>query len=205
MRNRILTLAVVAGLLGLPVLVRGQDPSVGGSGGKVGVINLQLAIANTAEGKQALAELQKKYEPKRDDLQRKQEEISSLQDQLNKQSATLSDEERLRLAREIEEKQRLFKREQDDAQSDFQADQQDLFQRIGQKMVKVIDNYAQQNNLALVIDGSALNIYYLAKGVDITEPIVKLYDAANPVAAAAASSTSTRPSSAAPANAKPHP
>lgn len=192
MRNRFLSLAVFACLLAGPALVLGQDPSIG-AGAKIGVINIQLAITNTAEGKSALGELQKKYEPKRTDLQQKNQEIASLQDQLNKQSATLSDDERARLTRTIEEKQRLFKREQDDAQSDFQADQQEMVQRIGQKMVKVINDYAQQNGFSLVMDDSQLPIYYVAKGVDITEPIIKLYDAANPVAGATSTSTSAAP------------
>jgi outer membrane protein len=179
MRKRAVSGTILAIALSA-VLSAAQDPSTG----RLAVINIQSAIAQTGEGKQAQDALTKKYEPKRQALQRQQDEINSLQDQIQKQGATLSDEERARLSRELDQKQRLFKREQDDDTADWQSDNQDAVQTIGQKMVKVIDDYASKNGYALVLDDSQLPVYYVAKGVDITDPIVKLYDQANPVAAA---------------------
>src|SRR5690348_6553465 len=106
MRNRVVAWTILASALSASALVAGQDPSTG-IAGKIGVINIQQAIASTTEGKAALGELQKKYEPKRLDLQKRQDEISSLTDQLQKQSATLSDDERSRLSRELDDKQRV--------------------------------------------------------------------------------------------------
>src|SRR5579859_880316 len=192
MRNRFTLLSVLASVWCATALFAGQDPSATSASGKIGVINIQQAIAQTGEGKQALDAIQKKYEPKKQELQRRQDEINALQDQLQKQSATLSDEERSRLTRELDEKQRLFKRSQEDDQADFQGDTQEAVQRIGAKMVRVIDDYAQKSGYALVIDpaGVQMPVYYAAKGIDITDPIVKLYDSANPAAASAASAPS---------------
>jgi len=188
MRNRVLSFSVLLTLLVAPSLARSQDqPSA--VTGRVGVINIQEAIVGTAEGKKALSEIQKKYEPRRNDLQRQEQEISALQDQLQKQVNTLSDEEKLRLQRELDEKQRLFKRAQEDAQADYQNDNQEAIRRVGQKMVRVINDYAQQNGFVLVVDDSQLPVYFVAKGNDLTDAIMKRYDAANPVASAAASSS----------------
>ncbi|HEV2178218.1 MAG TPA: OmpH family outer membrane protein [Terriglobia bacterium] len=196
MKNRYLTLAALSALLlGAPV-GRCQGAAAASTGGKIGVINIQQAIAGTAEGKKALAALDVKYAPKRDKLQKDQADISAIQDQLQKQAATLSDDERERLTRELSDKQRLFKREQEDDQADFQADSQDAVQRIGQRMVKVIDDYAAQNGFAVVLDPVAVQmpVYYVGKGVDITDPIVKLYDQANPATGApAAKPAATKP------------
>lgn len=205
MRNRFTIAAVLASALCATAVFAGQDPTTTSATGKIGVINIQQAIAQTGEGKQALDAIQKKYEPKRQELQRRQDEINAIQDQLQKQGPTLSDEERSRLTREVDEKQRVFKRSQEDDQADFQADTQETVQRIGQKMVRIINDYAQKSGYELVIDpvGVQMPVYYVAKGVDITDPIVKLYDAANPAPAGAASA----PASAAPKTpaAKPKP
>ena len=182
MRNRISTLWVILGLLALPLLAKGQ----GAAGTKIAVINMQEAIASTAEGKKAFAEIQKKYEPRRDELQRQQQEITALQEQLQRQAATLSDEERFRLSRDLETKQTVFKRTSEDANADFQADNQDAIRRIGQKMVRVINEYAQQNKVALVVDGAQIPVYYVDAEVDLTEEIIKRFDVANPVEAASA-------------------
>jgi len=123
MRNRVFTLAVLLGLLMLPRLAWAQAPAAGA--GKVGVINIQATIGNTAEGKKASADLQKKFDPRQRELQQQQQEIQGLQEQLQKQAATLSDEEQRRLARDLEEKQKRFKRNQEDFQADVQAEQQE--------------------------------------------------------------------------------
>ena len=185
MKYKVVAGTILATALSAALLAGAQDPSAT-SGEKIGVINIQAAILQTQEGKQASSELEKKYEPKRQELQRRQDEINALQQQLQKQGPTLSDDERLRLNRDLSDKQRIFKRMQDDDQSDWQADNQDAVQRIGQKMIKVIDQYAQKNGYTLVLDDSQLPVYYVAKGIDITEPIIKLYDQTNPAASASA-------------------
>lgn len=154
--------------------------------GKVGVINFSVALGSTQEGKKALADLQAKYLPRQQELQRLQQEIQQIQDQLNKQSATLSEDEQRRLQRELEDKQKELKRSTDDAQSDYAADRDEAIRRLGEKMVKVIGQYAQQNGFVLVLDDAQIPVYYAAKQIDISTEMVKLYDAANPVGAAGA-------------------
>jgi outer membrane protein len=178
MQNRWITFTVFLAILAVPAASRAQS--------KIGVININAAITNCAEGKKMMADLQKKYLPRQQELERLQSEIQADQDQLTKGGTTLSDDEQRRLSRDVEDKQRILKRSTDDAQSDFNADRDDGVRRVGQKMVKVIHDYAQQNGFALVIDGAQVPIYYAANGVDITAEIVKRYDAANPVSAAGA-------------------
>lgn len=187
MRNRVAILTMTLGLFLWPVLAWGQG------GGKVGVINLQQAIANTQEGKKAFTDIQKKYQPRQQDLQRQQQEIQALQEQLQKQAATLSDEERLRLSRELEEKQKLFKRAQEDATAEYQADNQDALRRLGRKMVQIINDYAQKNGYSLILEEAQVQPYFLTPDVDLTEIIAKRYDAANPVEGAATSGAAPAP------------
>jgi len=188
MRDRLLSFSILLSLLAYPSLAPSQDQPPAATG-RIGVINIQEAIIGTAEGKKALAEIQKRYEPRRNDLQRQEQEINALQDQLQKQVNTLSDEEKLRLQRQLDEKQRLFKRAQEDAQADYQNDNQEAIRRVGQKMVRVINDYAQQNGFVLVVDDSQLPVYFVAKGNDLTEVIMKRYDAANPAASPSVSSS----------------
>ena len=192
MKNRVVIYTILAGVLSFAGIAAAQDPAPTGVAGKIGLISIQQAIVATGEGKQAFDELQKKYEPRRQQLQRDQDSITQLTDQLQKQGPTLSDEEASRLRRELDRKQNLFKREQEDAQSDYQADFQDVGNKIGAKMVSIIRDYAQKNGYSVVMDLSqaqGASIFYAAAGVDITEPIVKLYDQANPVAAAPAAAS----------------
>ncbi len=203
MRNRIFTLAALPCLLAAsPELLRAQGATT--NPGKLGVINIQEAIASTKEGRKALSDIQKKFQPRQQELQRQQQDIQALTDELQKQGPALSDEVQRQKARELEEKQRLFKRATEDADVDYRAEGQDVIQRIGRKMVPIISEYAQQNGFALIFDPPAvqLPVYYAAKEIDVTEEIIKRYDAANPVKADArdappAPAPATRPAASA--------
>src|ERR1700730_4172828 len=75
-------------------------PAVDPVATKVGVLNVQAAITNTAEGKQAAAELQSQFSPRQTELENMQKQIQDLQNRLRTGSTTLSDEEKTRLQRE---------------------------------------------------------------------------------------------------------
>ncbi len=185
MKNRLTTFVLFLAILATPLAAHAQN--------KIGVININAAIASTAEGKKAIADLQKKYQPRQQELERLQKEIQGIQDQLSKPTPALSDEEQRRLSRDLEDKQKLLKRSTDDAQSDFNADRDDAIRRIGQKMVRIIGDYAPQNGFILVIDAAQIPIYYAVKDIDLTAEIVKRYDAANPVSDAGASTKPVAP------------
>jgi outer membrane protein len=184
MTKRSIAVTALLSVLSVPLSMSAQSASP--AQGKIGVINIQSAIAGTAEGKKVIADLQTKYQPRQQDLQRLQQEIQAIQDQLTKQSATLSDEEQGRLNRDLEEKQKLLKRSAEDAQNDFNHDRDEAINKIGKKMLSVIGDYSQQNGFTLVLDDAQIPIYFASKDIEITQEIVKRYDAANPVAAAAA-------------------
>lgn len=189
MKHRLTVLTTLLALLAVPLSSRAQSPAAAQS--KIGVINIQEAIGSTAEGKKAFADLSKKYQPRQQELQRLQQEIQAINDQLTKQAATLSDDEQRRLSRDLEDKQKLLKRSTEDAQTDFSTDRDEAIRRIGQKMVRVISEYAQQNGYSLVVDDAQIPVYYASKDLDLTEEIVKRYDAANPVADAGAGGPAT--------------
>jgi outer membrane protein len=198
MRIRECVVTVLTGLLAAPLGLLAQSASPDPF--KVGVINMNVAVSETGEGKKGLQEIQGKYQERGQKLQQMQQEIQSLNDQVQRQAATLSDDERLRLTRQLDEKQKIFKRAQEDYQSDLQEDEQDAVRRIGLKMDPLIKDYAQQNGFSLVLEGgSQMPIYYAAPQVDLTEEIVKRYDAKYPAEAAGGGTTTTPPKTTAPA------
>ena len=85
MKTRLTNLFLFLAIMAVPLAAQAQ--------GKIGVINLNVSIGSTAEGRKAIADLEAKFVPRKQELQRLQQEIQSIQDQLSKQSATLSDDE----------------------------------------------------------------------------------------------------------------
>ncbi len=145
---------------------------------KVGVIHIQNAIVSTRDGQKASADLSARYEPKRKEIEQKQNEINGLQDQLKRGSNTLSEEAKQSLMRDVDQRTRSFNRVTEDAQSDFEQDRNRLLQELGQRLMIVIQKYAQDNGYSLIIDISAPEtpVLWAATAIDITNDIVGLYD-----------------------------
>ncbi len=203
MRNRIWLMMVAMTLVVYPMFLRAQGAAAAGD--KIAVVDIQQAIIGTAEGKQALQDLQKKYQPRETEINQRQDDVQNLQQQLQKQMTTLSADEQRRMQHDLQDKQTVLQRLEQDAQSSFQYDRDTVMRELGQKMVKVIDQYASAHGYALVIDGSQVPVYYAAKGVDITPEIVKLYDSSNPSQAAPGAAGASGSASAPKAPAKPNP
>lgn len=146
---------------------------------KVGIIHIQNALLGTKEGQKAAAELQQKFEPIRKKLESMQDEIASLQAELSRGSNTMSDERRRELARQIDEKTRQLNRATEDAQMEFQQEQERVLDALGQKMMAVITKYSQENGYMLILDVSSPQtpVLYASNAIDITQDIIKLYDA----------------------------
>ena len=183
-------LIAAAGLFAAGAL-RAQGAAPGSaSAGKIGVINVRQAIASTAEGKQAGAELQSQFAPRQSELEGLNKQINDLRSRMEAGSK-LSPEEQQRLQREGEVRARQLQRKQDEYQEDVNAAQADVFDRIGRKMIDVLDRYARENGYVAVLDTSAQNtpILFASTNIDVTQDIVKLYDQAYPVKGGAPAAT----------------
>jgi outer membrane protein len=183
------------------VAVRAQSAAAPGAAvsGKTGVINIRQAIAGTAEGKQAGAELQSQFAARQSELEGLNKQINDLRQRLDAGAGKLSQEEQSRLQRQGEVMARQLQRKQDEYQEDVNAAQAEVFDRVGRKMVDVLDRYARENGYVVILDSSAQNtpILFASTNIDVTQDIVHLYDGAYPVKAGAAAAP--KPAAAKPA------
>ncbi len=149
-----------------------------GSTGRVAVIYFQGAIVGTKDGQKAAAELDSKAAPKRKELELKQNEVNTLQDQFNKGQNTLSEAAKNELYKNIELKKKAYQRELEDTKEDFEQEQQRLLQQLAQKMTAVIERYSRDHGYSLVVDVSNPQspVLYASPTVDITKDIIELYD-----------------------------
>ena len=178
---------------------------------KIAVIQIQAALAATKEGQKAAADLEVKLSPRKKDLDGKQAEIKDLQERLQRGGNTLSDSAKEDLTRNIDAKTKSYNRELEDAQAELEQEQQKVVGTLGQKMMAVIDKYAQQNGFAIVLDVSSQNtpVLYASNTVDITKDVIDLYDktvfSATPAAATPARPSASPAARPAPATAAPKP
>lgn len=215
MTKNLFAMTVLGAGMALAQAPAAAPPAAAAPPTKVAVIQIQAALAATKEGQKAAADLEVKLSPRKKDLDGKQAEIKDLQERLQRGGNTLSDSAKEDLTRNIDTKTKSYNRELEDAQAELEQEQQKVVGTLGQKMMAVIDKYAQQNGFAIVLDVSSQNtpVLYASNTVDITKEVIDLYDktvfsatpapaAPGPAAARPSAPPAARP---APATAAPKP
>jgi outer membrane protein len=186
------------------------SPLATATGVKIGVIDMQGAIAGSNEGQRDFEALAKKFEPRRVELQKQNTEIEDLKKQLTNQGDKMSPEAHDQLVKSIENKTKSLQRSAEDAQNEFQQQQNEVAGKILQKLAPVITKYVSDNGYGLLLDASAPwpqgPIVVATAAVDITKPVVDAYNVQSGVPAppkAAGTTGATRPATTAPGASKP--
>src|SRR5215468_3447282 len=177
-------------------------PAVTGTGTKVGTISMEQAIFATNEGRRDFEALSKKLEPKQNELKNQNDEIDALKKQLNAQQDKLNDDAKANLVKQIETKQKSLDRQLQDAREDAQNQQNEIAQRIIQKLGPVLIKYAADNGFGVIMDTSQpwpqSPVVWWGEAVDVTKPVVDLYNAQSGVPAPATSAAPPKPAGAKP-------
>ncbi len=177
MKNKMLIFVVLV-LLGTAVVPK-RMPAQASS--KIAIINIQQAIAECEEGKKESATLSAKANAKKAELEKIQKDIEAMQKQLQDQATTLNDDAKAQLSRQIDQKTKDLQRQQQDAQDEFQNLSGEVVNKIGRKMLKIIDQYATEQGYTAVLDVSSpqAGVLWFAPTANITTEIIRRYDAAN--------------------------
>jgi outer membrane protein len=145
---------------------------------KIAVIAFQVAVGQTNEFQRNFADLQKKYDPKRQQLKSLSDEVDNLTKQLQTQGDKLSDTERASRAKTIDDKKKQLQRDGEDASNDFQNEMQEMYQGLASKVYDVLSTYAQQHGFTLVLDIAQQQtpVLYAVESTNITKPIIDAYN-----------------------------
>jgi outer membrane protein len=145
---------------------------------KIAVIQFQAAVSLTNEGQRNLADLQKKFGPKRDQLRALNTEVGDMTKKLAADSDKLSEEERANRARTLDEKKKQLQRDAEDAESDFKSESQEMFNGLASKVYEVLLTYAQKQGYTIVLDVSQEQnpVLYANQSTNITKAIIDAYN-----------------------------
>jgi outer membrane protein len=158
-------------------------PAAGAVPTKIAIVNLAEALQKTKEGQKAAADMNNKYGPKKVDYDKRQSEIDALTDRLNKGRATLSDDAQRQITADIQAKTKDLKRFGEDSTAEMDADEAKIGQDLQSKMGPILQQYAIQNNFAVVMDigNQQSPVLWFATATNITDALIALYDQAHPV------------------------
>lgn len=173
-----------------------QTPAVSTATTGVVTVSFNSAVLQTADAQKQLAALETKYAPREAQLKALNDQIADMQKQLQATADKMSETEQANRGQAITAKQKQLQRDSEDFKTDSQSDSQQVFQSVAQKMYAFLQTYAQQHSYAVVVErGNDAQpvVWYSAPNLDITEDLIKAYNAQSGVSAPASNGLPSAP------------
>jgi outer membrane protein len=178
--NQLSKIALVLSVIFSACAASGQAPESKPAAQNIVIVSFNDVVLHTAEAQKALAALETQFAPRQAQLQTLNAEVEALQKKVEGANDQAADAEKAARVGALESKEKQLQRQADDYRQDSQAESQQVFQRVGQKVFAFLQTYAQKHGYSAVIErGSDASpvVWYVADSLDITEQVIKAYDA----------------------------
>ncbi len=148
----------------------------GSNTNKIVVVDLQRVIAQSIEGKKAMQKLKQKEGEIQKKVNKKQETLLKLKDELEKKSLMLSMDAKEDKNKNFERQTREYKYFIDDLTQEMRKYKLESQKKILEELSVIIQDVGKKNSYKLIVGKRAGAIYYNDPGIDITDDIIKAYD-----------------------------
>jgi outer membrane protein len=144
---------------------------------KVGCVDLQKALNESAAGKAAKEKIAAKVKEYQGKVEARQEELKKLKEELEKQSLLLSEDARSAKERDYQQKLKDFQRFTKDIQDELQQKDADFTKSIINELVKVVQEIGAKEGYTLILEKGEGSILYYDDKINLTDEVIKAYDA----------------------------
>lgn len=143
---------------------------------KVGVVDLQRCLNESKTGKRYKAEFTAEAERMKAELEREEDVLKGLREELEKQGMILSETARAEKERSYRERVDAFKEKFQQSQQVLQRRDQELTRRILKDLQGVIRELGEAGGYGLIVERGEGGVLYVPAQADITEEVVRRYD-----------------------------
>ena len=143
---------------------------------KLGYVDLQKAIQETSAGKKAKKELEREFNSKKEDLQKREADLKKMNEDLEKKKAVLSDEVRAKKTAEFQQEMMKYRDLVGQSQVNIQKKERELTQPILEKLQEQLDTLAKEGGYAMILEKAEQSVLWARKDLDLTDELVKAYE-----------------------------
>jgi outer membrane protein len=144
---------------------------------KIAFVDLQRALNESAAGKAARERFVKEMETLQSNLRREKETLEKSREDFDKKAMLLREKERLNMEQELEDKSLAFKRKYEDYQKQLKRQDSAFTGSILRDLEGVIREVGQQEGYTVVFEAQSSGLLYADPATDLTEEIVRRYNA----------------------------
>ncbi|HKN00868.1 MAG TPA: OmpH family outer membrane protein [Candidatus Binataceae bacterium] len=144
---------------------------------KLAFVDVQRALNECDAGKRAKSEFQSKIQLLDSRLQRQQNEVEGLKDELEKKGMLMQPDQRQNLQDQYVKKAKDLDRDLKDARDDLQRQDNEITSKILHDLGTIIRNLGEQSGYTLVMEKGS--ILYGSSSLDITDQVIRSYNASH--------------------------
>ncbi len=168
-RIRILTLLAAALFVGGAADAQTADAPV-----RICYVDLQTALNDVEEGASARTQLEADFARRQTELDTAQQELETWMEELEASLPVLTPEARAQRMQEYQERVMALQQEYQEHQRELAQAEATATGQIFERMVGIVQEYAEENGCTLVLDKST--ILYAPPGADFTATLVESYN-----------------------------
>lgn len=143
---------------------------------KIGYIDMQKAIQETASGKKAKKDLEEEFNKKKKELEKMEADIKKKGEDFEKRSGVMNEDARTKKQAELNADMRKYQETAGKAQMEIQKRERDLTQPIVTKLREILDGIAKKEDYTIILEKAENSVMWAKKEIDLTDRVVKDYD-----------------------------
>jgi len=143
---------------------------------KIGYVDINRALNECDEGKEAIKALRSMVEVKETLIAKKSDEIRKLEEEIAKQRSILTQNALREKEYKYKKLKRDYNRMKEDLEFEYQQKQTKFMQKIILGMRKLIKKIGAEENYAAIFEASEGAILYIPEGSDLTDRVIKRYN-----------------------------
>jgi len=200
-----IVLTVAAAFVAAAVHAQGTTaapPPASASSLRIGVINVERLVQESALGKEAFNRVKRLNDQKKDEGDKLQKELRDLEQKLADQGSALADDKRETIQKSYQEKAIAFKRFQDDATRELDTAQKKELGELERRVFPVINQVGKDKGYTMIFNKFQAGLLYADDAVDLTDEVLKVFNTTVAVPAAAKPADASASAKPAPQGAK---
>jgi len=143
---------------------------------RVGIVDIDMAISSTEEGKAAREEFARKQREAESALQPMLDRYRGLEEDLKSKKFVLSDDALFQKQLDLAEMRNQIQNKMKELEGQLQVDQKRLEGPLTKKLVEIIESAGKDKGFTLIFRRGAPGLLYSREALDITDLIVEKYN-----------------------------
>lgn len=150
--------------------------------GRIATVSVQQVLDNSTAALAARRQIEAEFAKHRESLQREQQELATLQEEIEKKTSVWSDQVRSQKERELQRRYREFEARNEDAQHAVQLLEQELMEPVLETLNQIIDEVGRENGYELILEytmkglRTRTGLLYAADALDISPKVQEELD-----------------------------